>query len=811
MKNKSIKTDRYEWVLPQPDLLEARRFCRALRVQSTTAQVLLRRGLHSPAEAFRFLSGGIERDPFEFNQMSVAVERIVQALENHEKILVYGDYDVDGITGTVVLTDFLKRLGADVSYRVPNRLTEGYDLSPAVVDDAKTAGVDLIITNDCGVTANAAAGRASKLGLDLLITDHHLPEKEIPHALAIINCQLPGSGYRFHGLVGVGTVYKLISALAKTLPDAPDPQEYLDLVALGTVADVAPLSDENRQFVIRGLERMNTKPRLGLSALINTAYLGGKRIYARQLSYVLAPRLNAAGRVDTAEIAVELLLCEDPDKAHSLAKTIEGLNRHRRRIESETTREAMSMAEDDLALDDCPIIVVGKDEWHPGVVGIVASRLSNRFSRPAIVFGKNGRGSARGYGDFNVIGLLDQAAELINEYGGHRHAAGVRISFDKLAPLRQRLNHAARSFKTREQPTLDVDVVIPYDEIDDQLMVELGRMEPYGAGNPEPIFAGLGVTIADTPLVVGKNHLKLFLKQNGVVLEALAFNRADLATDLHKGQRLNIAYNLEMNTYGGRRTIQQRIIDIVPEETPLQPECACITLVDKRGEPGMEQLLRCIESEPTIVYCPQKEREELQRYLAQDGFLPTANPEQLVEGHYLFWGSLSGGKNYPGGAVNLCLMAPLVNSAEILAISGLAKHFDKLNLFLLYEKNKNGRKSQVELEREQLADLYKELPTDKPFDDSFIGQLIGNGLSASMVRLGLSIFCELKLLEHRNGSYNLTSVKTRRSLHDSPTYRRLRGFESRSHLLYRQFTEVDAEELARLLSRMTKLNVSVTR
>ncbi|MCD4734356.1 single-stranded-DNA-specific exonuclease RecJ, partial [bacterium] len=643
---KNLKTDRYEWILPQPDLLEARRLCRALRVQSTTAQVLLRRGLHSPTEAFRFLSGGIERDPFEFTQMSVAVERVAQALEKHEKILVYGDYDVDGITGTVVLTDFLKRLGADVSYRVPNRLTEGYDLSPAVVDDAKAAGVDLIITNDCGVTANAAAGRASKLGIDLLITDHHLPEKEIPHALAIINCQLPGSGYRFHGLVGVGTAYKLISALAKTLPNAPDPQEYLDLVALGTVADVAPLSDENRQFVIRGLERMNSEPRLGLSALINTAYLGGKRIFARQLSYVLAPRLNAAGRVDTAEIAVELLLCDDPDRAHTLAKTIEGLNRHRRRIESQTTREAMSMAEDDLALDDCPIIVVGKDEWHPGVVGIVASRLSNRFSRPAIVFGKNGRGSARGYGDFDVIGLLDQAAELMNEYGGHRHAAGVRISFDKLTPLRQRLNHVAREFETREQPALEIDAIIPYDEIDDTLIAELGRVEPYGAGNPEPIFAGLGVTIADTPLVVGKNHLKLFLKQNGVVLEALAFNRADLATDLQKGQRLNVAYNLEINSYGGRRTIQQRLIDIAPEETPPQESRTSITLIDQRGKRNLEQLSRCIESEPTVVYCPQQEREELQRYLAQDGFLPTANPERLVEGHYLFWSSLAGGKSY---------------------------------------------------------------------------------------------------------------------------------------------------------------------
>jgi single-stranded-DNA-specific exonuclease len=427
---------RFEWRVTPPDWRGRHRVCRELLIHPATAQVLINRGMTNPAEAFAFLYGAVHHDPFRFLQMETVVDRIRRALERNERIFVFGDYDVDGITGTVALVDYLRRLGARVGYMVPNRLTEGYDLSPKVVAETKAEGYDLLVTNDCGVTAHEAGRHAKELGLDLIITDHHLPDERLPEALAVINANVSGSGYPFSGLAGVGTVFKVISALSSSLGGGPDPEEYLDLVALGTVADVSPLVDENRALVVAGLARMNSIPRLGLAALIDSAGLGGRRIGAKQLSYVLAPRLNAAGRIATAKVGVELLLSEDADEAYRLAMRVESLNRQRRQIESETTREAMAMAEDDIALEGVPVIVVGSEDWHPGVVGIVAARLADRFARPAMVFGEMGRGSARGYGDFNVIGTLDRCADLLEDYGGHLHAAGVRVRFANLTKSR---------------------------------------------------------------------------------------------------------------------------------------------------------------------------------------------------------------------------------------------------------------------------------------------------------------------------------------------------------------------------------------
>ncbi|MCK4594655.1 single-stranded-DNA-specific exonuclease RecJ, partial [bacterium] len=431
---------RFEWRVVPPDWRGQHRICRELLIHPVTAQVLLNRGMANPAEAFAFLYSAIHHDPFKFLQMEVAVNRIRQALEGDEGIFVFGDYDVDGITGTVIFVDYLRRVGARIGYMVPNRLTQGYDLSIEVVTKTKAAGYGLLITNDCGVTAHEAARRAGELGLDLIITDHHLPDEHLPPALAVINANVDGSGYPFSGLAGVGAVFKVISALSAALGRGPDPEEDLDLVALGTVADVSPLVDENRALVVAGLARMNSVPRLGLAALIDSSGLGGKRIGAKQLSYILAPRLNAAGRIATAEVGVELLLSDDADEAYRLAMRVESFNRQRRMIESETTREAMAMAEDDVALEEVPVIVVGSEDWHPGVVGIVAARLADRFARPALVFGEMGRGSARGYGDFDVIGALNGCAYLLDDYGGHRHAAGVRIRFANLTELRHQIN-----------------------------------------------------------------------------------------------------------------------------------------------------------------------------------------------------------------------------------------------------------------------------------------------------------------------------------------------------------------------------------
>jgi single-stranded-DNA-specific exonuclease len=809
---------RFDWRLSPPDWRGRHRICRELLIHPVTAQVLLNRGMNNPAEAFAFLYGAVHHDPFRFIQMETVVERIIRAVEGGEGIFVFGDYDVDGITGTVALVDFLRRIGARVGHMVPNRLTQGYDLSPKVVADTKAAGYGLLVTNDCGVTAHDAARHARELGLDLIITDHHLPDDELPDALAIINGNVAGSGYPFSGLAGVGTVFKVVSALSQTLGrgaspssgSGPDPEEYLDLVALGTVADVSPLVDENRALVVAGLARMNSIPRLGLAALIDSAGLGGRRIGAKQLSYVLAPRLNAAGRIAAAEVGVDLLLSEDADEAYRLAMRVESLNRQRRMIESETTREAMALAEDDIAFEEVPVIVVGSNDWHPGVVGIVAARLADRFARPALVFGEMGRGSARGYGDFDVIGALDECADVLEDYGGHLHAAGVRIKFPNLPELRRRINEIARRKPIAPHPLLEVDAELRLTAINEQLLWEIERLDPYGIGNPEPVFHAGGVTLADEPRVVGKNHLKLVLSQDGASLEAIAFGRADLASYLPRTRPFDVAYHLERNTFHTGSHLQLRVLDFDLAERvefgrgiPLSG----VSLDDRRDAGAVEDLEEMVAAGPTVIYAGSGKRRTIQRFLALRGYLPATVPGARVgraldldSRHYLFWETLALGGFKPMPEVWACICEPFDNPYDAILLRELARIARNLHLVLLYERHdaKEQHHRRV-LDRVRLAEIYRDLPKDGPFSDDIIVQLSDRWLTRGEARLALSIFLDLGLLTRRNGSYEVVSVQDRRDLTKSFTYQRLVRFGAEGRRFLRQQMELDGRELLRLL------------
>jgi len=789
---------RFEWRAAPPDWRGRHRICRELLIHPVTAQVLLNRGVSNPAEAFSFLYGAVHHDPFKFLQMGTVVNRIIRALETGEGIFVFGDYDVDGITGTVALVDFLRRVGARVGHMVPNRLTQGYDLSPKVVAETKAAGYGLLVTNDCGVTAHEAARHAKELGLDLIITDHHLPDEKLPEALAIINGNVGGSGYPFSGLAGVGTVFKVISALSRTLGRGPDPEDYLDLVALGTVADVSPLVDENRALVVAGLARMNSIPRLGLAALIDSAGLGGRRIGAKQLSYVLAPRLNAAGRIATAEVGVELLLSEDADEAYRLAMRVESLNRQRRLIESETTREAMALAEDDIAFEVVPVIVVGSNDWHPGVVGIVAARLADRFARPALVFGEMGRGSARGYGDFDVIGALDECADVLEDYGGHLHAAGVRIKFANLPELRRRINEIARRKPIAPHPLLEIDSELRLTAINEQLLWEIERLDPYGVGNPEPVFHPGGVMLADEPRVVGKNHLKLVLTQDGVSLEAIAFGRADLASYLPRSRPFDIAFHVERNTFHTGSNIQLRVLDFDLEERAVDSPCG-VSVDDRRDSGAMDDLLEIVTAGPTVIYAGSSRRRTIQRFLALRGYLPATVSADLDSKHYLFWETLAVGGFKILPEVWACVCDPFDNPYDAILLRELCRIARNLHLVFLYERQDVKEWHRKTLDRVRLAEIYRDLPKDGPFSDDIILQLSNRWLTRGEARLALSIFLDLGLLTRRNGSYELVSVQDRRDLTKSFTYQRLVRFGVEGRRFLRQQMELEGRELLQIL------------
>lgn len=786
----------HAWQLSEPDYPAQRRLSQELLLTPVVAQILINRSLCFPAESFAFLFGVIHHDPYLFHDMEKAVERIRRALDSGESIFIYGDYDVDGITGTALLTDYLRRLGGVVSYKVPHRLEDGYDLSPREAEEAANDGHTLIITNDCGVTAHEAVARARNLGVDVVITDHHLPDDTLPQANAVINASVPGSGYPFKGLAGVTTVYKLVSALHRHYPEGPDPDEYLDLVALGTVADVCPLINENRSLVVNGLARLNRLPRLGLAALVDSAHLGGRRITAKHLSYVLAPRLNAAGRISTADVGVELLLTDDAETAHRLATRIEGLNRRRRSIEAETTRKAMAMAEDDLALEDIPVLVVGDPDWHPGVVGIVAARLADRFNRPAMVFGEHGRGSARGYGDFDIIGTLDRCAELLNEYGGHRHAAGVRIQFKNLNAIRRRVNAVAREDSYDKRTRLEVDAVVELDQLSENLMCELEILEPFGIGNAEPLFLARNVEPISKPQVVGKNHLKMILGSNGASVEAIAFNMADLIPQLPPETGLDVLFNLERHPLKGRSGLQMRIVDLAPAAAVQTVEYSR-KLHDLRGKGDADRLMECVESCDAVIYTWPDDREELQRHLARRGWLPAAAPEMLDGRHYIFWDTLANQPTPSTEVLNLCLWRPLDGLHELLVLRELTQSHGRVNLYLLFDKARGVQPAKHSLDRVRLAEIWRNLPEEAQRVDELHGLYSDNG-SPGELRLALSIFLELGLMESRNGNYQKRPVQDRRDLTRSFTYQRIRACDSRRRRFIRQQLEFQGAELERL-------------
>jgi single-stranded-DNA-specific exonuclease len=545
----------------------------ALQLPTLLCRLLLRRGHDDAESAKQYLKPRLERlhDPFLLADMELAVDRLEHALRAGERILVHGDYDVDGICAATVFTRVLRRLGGRVEPFVPHRMHDGYDLSQAGVRAAAAVDARLIITGDCGIVAHAPIAAAAQLGIDVIVTDHHSPGEALPPALAIVNPNRADCRYPNPSLAGAGVAFKVCQALwaRRGLP-AQDLWYYLDLVAVATIADLAPLSGENRIMAKYGLRLLSQTQNPGLRALLHTAGLAGfDQLAAGQVSHVLAPRINAVGRMSEASKGVRLLLEDDDSVAHVLATVLEDENRTRQAVDRETLARALEMLEEtyDPARDYA--IVLAGEGWHPGVIGIVASRIVERLHRPTILFALDAnqplaRGSARSIPGFHLFDAVKQCAPYLERFGGHKYAAGMDIRPERIREFREAFQSVARSRLTPEDlmPELGYDLELRLDQATLQLTRWLRHFGPFGVANPGPVWVARHLAVASAR-EVGEGHVKLELQQDGARLNAIGFGMAERLRELEVTQApIDIAFQLQENYWNGRVELQARLIDV---------------------------------------------------------------------------------------------------------------------------------------------------------------------------------------------------------------------------------------------------------
>jgi single-stranded-DNA-specific exonuclease len=549
---------------------------RELGVSPTTARLLAIRGLDDLDAARRFLEPSLDHllDPFRLADMEPAVMRLERAVATGERIAVHGDYDVDGITSTVILRRALELLGGNVGHFVPERLRDGYGLQPATFDRLKADGAKVVVSVDCGIRGAEAALRARELGIDLIITDHHEPDTSLPSAVAIVNPKRHDCSYPDKNLAGVGVALKLVQALCTRAGKGAWVPGFVKVAAIGTLADVVPLVGENRVIAKLGLQMLSKGPhKVGLRALLDASSLTGKSIDSYHIAFMLAPRINAAGRMSTPDIAARLLLASDEgmaDEARALAEQLETENTRRRAEELDIVTKARAIVETDPEVGSRSVLVVAGEGWHRGVIGIVASKLVDQFYRPAIVLSiEDGvaHGSCRSIPGFDMLGALESCAPMLGRFGGHRQAAGLQIEAARIREFRLAVNSHADELLGPDdlRPRLWLDAPLSFGAITDRVVAELGSLAPFGAGNPRPRFHTGPVSIVDGPRKLKDRHLKMSFKQDGRVLRGIQWNaagREDQLTAQKDG--VELAYTLEENEFRGERYLEIRVDDFRP-------------------------------------------------------------------------------------------------------------------------------------------------------------------------------------------------------------------------------------------------------
>jgi len=554
------------WVFRDIDPGRRAALAQALSIAPATASLLLARGVTTADEATAWLAPLRTHDPFLIPDIEVAIDRLRRAMQQGERVCFYGDYDVDGMSATSIYLSFFRGLGADVRAYVPHRIREGYGLNEGAIRSLAAEGVTLLVTSDCGTTSHREIALAKELGMDVLVTDHHQTDEQMPQALAVMNPHRRDARYPFRGLCSGGLAYKVVDAYQQRFgPGAVPLESLLDLVALSTIADVVPLQDENRGFVRAGLQQLTRGARCGIRALKQVAGIT-RDCSAETIGFKLGPRLNAAGRMDHAIKGVQLLTTESEAEARMLAQELDQLNRQRQELEAEIMREALAvLGEGEIP----PAIVLGSRRWHVGVVGIVAARLVDRFHRPAIVMAINeqgiGKGSARTIPGFDLYQGLAACKDLLVAFGGHPSAAGMTIQEARLPEFQARFAAVAGEWALSGDvtPTLHLDSEVALEDVNLRLIQEIGSLHPFGAGNPEPMFAVKGLAIMEAR-VVGEKHLKMTVRQGrSLPFDSIGFGMKSLAEQgLSLKTPVDLAFTPELNHWNGYDRIQLRIRDM---------------------------------------------------------------------------------------------------------------------------------------------------------------------------------------------------------------------------------------------------------
>ncbi len=559
-----------QWVIEKQNPKLKEKLAKTLGISSVTAQVLINRGIYDEAQAELFLKSTLFDlpSPYLMRGMDKAVERIKKAIQDKEKIAIYGDYDVDGVTATSLLYIFLNSLGTNVTYYNPDRIREGYGVNLQAVKRLRSEDVSLIISGDCGITAWKEVQDAKKLGVDFIITDHHEPPETIPEAVSVLNPHQVGCQYPGKEIAGVGVIYNLAIALRRALresgffrKDEPNLGDYLDLVALGTVSDCASLTNVNRIFVKEGMKRMLSPKRPGMVALKEVSGISGE-VNSYDIGFKLGPRINASGRLQSAGVAVELLISEDLGKAKELAKILNQENSKRQSIEEDIFLDAVSEVESNPELLSSNSIVLSSHNWHVGVIGIVATRLVEHYQKPAILISIQesgiGKGSGRSIQGINIYSALSECKELFEQFGGHELAAGISIKEERINEFRKRFEKAVSMSGKDFASKIRIDDVLGLSEITDEVVSELELLAPFGIGNPEPVFLAKSLDVLSERYFKDK-HLSLKLKEKDRTFDALWFN---LKEQIKLPSRIDLVFTPEFNLWNGKREIRLRIKDI---------------------------------------------------------------------------------------------------------------------------------------------------------------------------------------------------------------------------------------------------------
>jgi single-stranded-DNA-specific exonuclease len=551
--------------IAHPNIQLQNTLCKELGISKIMAQILINRGIANIEEAKKFLNVNLSHllDPHSFSDMPKAVRLIRQAAKNKEKIIVFGDYDADGLTALALLRMTLSKIGLDVMHYLPHRIKEGYGLNKNVLNIARQKNAGLLITVDCGTTNYEQIKELRRHNIEVIVTDHHEPQgKDLPPASAIINPKTKNSNYKYRDLAGVGVAYKLCQAITGEVLF-----EDLDLVSLGTIADVVPLTGENRVIVKEGLSRLSQTRRPGLKALIENSGIKGKEIDASLVSYILGPRINASGRIDTAEISLDLLLSEEEEEAQGLARLLENYNRQRQKIESKILEEAQDLIDKEINFKEHKVIVIAKEDWHQGVLGIVASKIAEKFHRPAIVISITSdlcKGSGRSIKNFHLFEALLECKEFLNNFGGHSHAAGLLITKDNIADFKKTINRLAKERLTLEDllPSLDIDVEVPLSDLNEKIIRELEALGPFGTGNPEALFYTRNLQLKAEPQILSKDTLKFWVSDGRITYQAIGFGMSSFRDCLVNANYLDLVYTPRMDNWQGEENVLLEAKDI---------------------------------------------------------------------------------------------------------------------------------------------------------------------------------------------------------------------------------------------------------